>query len=175
MEGVGERLADYIKKFLTLIQTDYSKNFSKYAKMSYDATNKRVREVEELEFGSERDFYDVLYLYNEVLKMVITKIIFSKTTTFYRALPEVMAGYDIYDVLYFYKEVIKIMITKIINSFFSAAHFQRLWRLRYSTWSTYLSSLFVCLSLSVYLSLSLPPPSPCTHFHSFNDASYICI
>ena len=60
--------------------------------MSYDATNKRVREVEELEFGSERDFYDVLYLYNEVMKMVITKIIFLKTTTFYRALPEVMAG-----------------------------------------------------------------------------------
>ena len=77
---------------LTLIQTDYSKNFTKYAKMSYDATNKRVREVEELEFGSERDFYDVLYLYNEVMKMVITKIIFLKTTTFYRALPEVMAG-----------------------------------------------------------------------------------
>ena len=181
--------------------------------MSYDATNKRVREVEELEFGSERDFYDVLYLYNEVMKMVITKIIFLKTTTFYRALPEVMAGwllwcavflergnedgdnkqtkriyikktfhravpevmpcYDFYDVLYLYSEVIKMMITKIINSFFSGAHFQRLWRLRYSTRSA-ISFFSVCLSVCLCLSLSLSL-SPCIHFHSFNDASYICV
>merc|ERR1711879_919330 len=35
-----------------------------YAEISYDATNRRVREVEYLEEGSTRMFYDVLYLHN---------------------------------------------------------------------------------------------------------------
>ncbi|KAK7482194.1 hypothetical protein BaRGS_00026543 [Batillaria attramentaria] len=46
-------------------RTDYSKNFTQFARVSYDETNRRVREVEELEFGATRDYYDVLYLHNE--------------------------------------------------------------------------------------------------------------
>merc|ERR1711879_595804 len=43
---------------------DDMKNFTMYAEISYDATNRRVREVEYLEEGSTRMFYDVLYLHN---------------------------------------------------------------------------------------------------------------
>ncbi|KAK7482188.1 hypothetical protein BaRGS_00026537 [Batillaria attramentaria] len=46
-------------------RTDYSKNFTQYARISYDETNKRVRETEEIETSTERDYYDVLRLFNE--------------------------------------------------------------------------------------------------------------
>merc|ERR1711976_1144247 len=35
-----------------------------YADITYDETNRRVREGEYLEEGATRDFYDVLYLHN---------------------------------------------------------------------------------------------------------------
>ncbi|MCI3311122.1 hypothetical protein MP969_26075, partial [Escherichia coli] len=43
---------------------DWSKNFTQIAGISYDELNRRVREIEEIDFASERDFYDVLYLHN---------------------------------------------------------------------------------------------------------------
>ncbi|KAK7103811.1 hypothetical protein V1264_018636 [Littorina saxatilis] len=48
-----------------LYRSDYSKNFTEFAKVTYDETNKRVREIEELDFNSDREFYDVLYLHNQ--------------------------------------------------------------------------------------------------------------
>ena len=60
------RLPSVCLLLASLLQTDYKKNFTMKAKISYDATNKRVREVEEVDVGADREFYDVLYLYNEV-------------------------------------------------------------------------------------------------------------
>ncbi|XP_052769069.1 mammalian ependymin-related protein 1-like [Mya arenaria] len=54
MEWTGQRMV-----------IDSSKSFYERARVYYDATNKRVRHVEEIEQGRERDFYDVLYLFNE--------------------------------------------------------------------------------------------------------------
>ena len=48
---------------MSAFQTDRSKNFTQLAKISYDDLNKRVREVEELEFGTTREYYDTLYLH----------------------------------------------------------------------------------------------------------------
>merc|ERR1711963_1383096 len=48
-----------------IYRSDESKNFTQFAKISYDEQGKRVREIEELEFGSDREFYDVIYLHNE--------------------------------------------------------------------------------------------------------------
>merc|ERR1712121_633824 len=39
-------------------------NYTKYAEITYDETNKRVREVEFLVEGSNKTAYDVLYLHN---------------------------------------------------------------------------------------------------------------
>merc|ERR1711992_260574 len=46
------------------IRMDESKNFTQFAKISYDYTNKRVREIEFLEEGSNKTAYDVLYLHH---------------------------------------------------------------------------------------------------------------
>merc|ERR1711913_133128 len=43
---------------------DEKKNFTMFADIAYDETNRRVREVEYLEDGADRAFYDVLYLHN---------------------------------------------------------------------------------------------------------------
>ena len=43
---------------------DRDKAFQQIAKLSYDETNTRAREIEEIEFGSDREIYDVLYLHN---------------------------------------------------------------------------------------------------------------
>jgi len=48
------------------LQTDSSKEFQEIAKYTYDATNMRTRAIEEVQRGRERDYYDVLHLYNEV-------------------------------------------------------------------------------------------------------------
>ena len=50
------------------LQSDPSKKFLRRGKLSYDETNKRLRIVEEVEFGSTRDYYDVLLLHNVVSK-----------------------------------------------------------------------------------------------------------
>merc|ERR1712179_610810 len=47
------------------IKTDRAKKFQEFSKYTYDATNKRTRAVEEIMQGAERNFYDVLHLYNE--------------------------------------------------------------------------------------------------------------
>ncbi|RUS86543.1 hypothetical protein EGW08_005682 [Elysia chlorotica] len=46
------------------IRRDESKNFTQYADISYDLVNRRVREVEYVEEGTDRDYEDVLYLHN---------------------------------------------------------------------------------------------------------------
>ncbi|XP_076099850.1 mammalian ependymin-related protein 1-like [Mytilus galloprovincialis] len=43
---------------------DRSKMFEERSKVSYDETNERVRIIEEVEIGQDRDYYDVLYLHN---------------------------------------------------------------------------------------------------------------
>ncbi|ESO90086.1 hypothetical protein LOTGIDRAFT_218124 [Lottia gigantea] len=47
-----------------LFRYDRSKNFLQRARISYDELDRRVREVEEIEIGQTRDYYDVLYLHN---------------------------------------------------------------------------------------------------------------
>lgn len=47
-------------------QIDPSKKFERRANISYDAKNQRVRTIDEVEVGSERDFYDEISLYKEV-------------------------------------------------------------------------------------------------------------
>ncbi|CAG2226309.1 mammalian ependymin-related protein 1-like isoform X1 [Mytilus galloprovincialis] len=47
------------------IRQDYSKKFAEYRKLSYDETNKRIREVEEIIIGTDKEYYDRLYLHNE--------------------------------------------------------------------------------------------------------------
>ncbi|XP_025105690.1 mammalian ependymin-related protein 1-like [Pomacea canaliculata] len=47
-----------------LFRNDWSKNFTQIAQISYDETNRRVREIEELDFSTGRDYFDVLYLHN---------------------------------------------------------------------------------------------------------------
>ena len=49
-------------------QIDPSKRFERRANLSYDATNKRVRTIDEIEEGSERDFYDEISLFEKVRK-----------------------------------------------------------------------------------------------------------
>ena len=51
-----------------LLQGDPSKKFLLRGKLSYDEKNQRLRIVEEVEFGSTRDYYDVLLLHNVVSK-----------------------------------------------------------------------------------------------------------
>lgn len=48
------------------LQSDRSKEYSAFGKVSYDEANMRVRIAEEVEEGSERTFYDTLYLHNIV-------------------------------------------------------------------------------------------------------------
>ena len=55
-----------IKASLIWFQTVRDKKFQEIAKYSYDAENLRTRAIEEIEQGVEREFYDVLHLYNEV-------------------------------------------------------------------------------------------------------------
>ncbi|OWF37119.1 mammalian ependymin-related protein 1-like [Mizuhopecten yessoensis] len=43
---------------------DMSKNYTAYAKGSYDETQRRFREIEEVALGTDREYYDVLYLFN---------------------------------------------------------------------------------------------------------------
>lgn len=40
--------------------------FGELAKLSYDETNRRAREIEEVQVGQDREYYDVLYLHNIV-------------------------------------------------------------------------------------------------------------
>ncbi|OPL20910.1 hypothetical protein AM593_00614, partial [Mytilus galloprovincialis] len=47
------------------IRQDYSRKFEEFRKLSYDETNRRVREVEEILLGSDKEYVDRLYLYNE--------------------------------------------------------------------------------------------------------------
>ena len=47
-------------------QIDPSKRFERRANLSYDATNQRVRTIDEIEEGSERDFYDEISLFEKV-------------------------------------------------------------------------------------------------------------
>merc|ERR1712126_339245 len=48
-----------------LMRRDFSKNFTEYAKITYDETNRRVREIAEMDIGSDREVFDRLYLHNE--------------------------------------------------------------------------------------------------------------
>jgi hypothetical protein len=48
-----------------LIEIDPSKRFERRANLSYDATNQRVRTIDEIEEGSERDFYDEISLFEK--------------------------------------------------------------------------------------------------------------
>ncbi|XP_031564114.1 mammalian ependymin-related protein 1-like [Actinia tenebrosa] len=49
-----------------LFQVDHSKNFSILGKLSYDASNERVRIIEEINLsGGKRYFYDFIILYRE--------------------------------------------------------------------------------------------------------------
>ncbi|XP_035657336.1 mammalian ependymin-related protein 1-like [Branchiostoma floridae] len=43
---------------------DPEKRFSERARMSYDATNRRVRRIEEVNLLEDKEFYDVLYIHN---------------------------------------------------------------------------------------------------------------
>ena len=45
--------------------------------MTYDETNMRIRAVEEVNLGEDRDYYDVLYLHNIVsnLQFKLTAIV----------------------------------------------------------------------------------------------------
>lgn len=56
-----------MKAFICL-QQDYSRKFEEFRKLSYDETNRRVREVEEILLGSDKEYVDRLYLYNEVIQ-----------------------------------------------------------------------------------------------------------
>merc|ERR1711879_488789 len=47
-----------------LERRDDSKNFTEKAMISYDLTNKRVREIEMIEEGSNKTFYERLYLHS---------------------------------------------------------------------------------------------------------------
>ncbi|XP_045169094.1 mammalian ependymin-related protein 1-like [Mercenaria mercenaria] len=47
-----------------IYRSDRSKEFAEIGKVSYDETNMRVRIIEEREIGSEKDYYDTLYLHN---------------------------------------------------------------------------------------------------------------
>ncbi|XP_063425525.1 mammalian ependymin-related protein 1-like [Mytilus trossulus] len=46
------------------LRADRAKSFGELAKLSYDETNRRAREIEEVQFGQDREYYDVLYLHN---------------------------------------------------------------------------------------------------------------
>merc|ERR1711860_238928 len=43
---------------------DRSKNFEEISKVSYDEINQRLRAVEEVDVGQDRDYYDVMYLHS---------------------------------------------------------------------------------------------------------------
>merc|ERR1711860_198924 len=47
------------------IRMEYSRKFAEFRKLSYDETNKRIREVEEIVEGADKEYYDKLYLHNE--------------------------------------------------------------------------------------------------------------
>lgn len=49
-----------------VLQADRAKMFGELAKLSYDETNRRAREIEEVQIGQDREYYDVLYLHNIV-------------------------------------------------------------------------------------------------------------
>jgi len=46
---------------------DRYKEYAEKAYHNYDELNMRTRSIEEREQGKERDYYDVLHLYNEVM------------------------------------------------------------------------------------------------------------
>ncbi|KAL4237794.1 Mammalian ependymin-related protein 1 [Mactra antiquata] len=47
------------------ILIDGSKKFMEYSRLVYDEVNRRERSTEEIQAGTERDYYDVLTLHNE--------------------------------------------------------------------------------------------------------------
>ncbi|KAL4237795.1 Mammalian ependymin-related protein 1 [Mactra antiquata] len=47
-----------------IFRSDRTKQEAMIGKVSYDETNKRVRIIEEVEQGTEKDYYDVLWLHN---------------------------------------------------------------------------------------------------------------
>ncbi|XP_033736121.1 mammalian ependymin-related protein 1-like [Pecten maximus] len=47
-----------------VLTLDRSKNFTQFGKVSYDETQRRERIIEEVEFGSDRDYFDTLFLHN---------------------------------------------------------------------------------------------------------------
>ena len=51
-----------------------SRRFERYARLSYDATNERIRIIEEEQIGTEREYYDELFLHREVSDRFKTKI-----------------------------------------------------------------------------------------------------
>lgn len=66
-----------------LVEVDPSKQFERRANISYDATNMRIRIIDEVEEGrSERKFYEELFLYKEKTYYIVdlrTKVC-NKTT-----------------------------------------------------------------------------------------------
>jgi len=49
-----------------IFQNDRSKQFSEFGKVSYDETNQRVRIIEQVIEGTEKEYFDTLYLHNIV-------------------------------------------------------------------------------------------------------------
>ncbi|XP_064603766.1 mammalian ependymin-related protein 1-like [Liolophura sinensis] len=47
------------------LKIDRTENYERYAKISYDNVNRRVRRIEELKIGKNTDYYDELYLHSE--------------------------------------------------------------------------------------------------------------
>lgn len=50
-----------------LFQNEWDRAYEFFGKESYDAINMRIRLIEEVRMGEERDAYDELFLYKEVL------------------------------------------------------------------------------------------------------------
>ncbi|XP_064603712.1 mammalian ependymin-related protein 1-like [Liolophura sinensis] len=46
-------------------EVDRADNFERFAKISYDEVNRRIRRIEELDIGSDKDYYDELFLFDE--------------------------------------------------------------------------------------------------------------
>jgi len=49
-----------------LFQNEWVRAYEFFGKESYDAINMRIRLIEEVRMGEERDAYDELFLYKEV-------------------------------------------------------------------------------------------------------------
>ncbi|XP_069119257.1 mammalian ependymin-related protein 1-like [Argopecten irradians] len=60
-QGPCESPKQWEARVLTL---DRSKNFTQFGKVSYDETQRRERIIEEVQFGSDRDYFDTLFLHN---------------------------------------------------------------------------------------------------------------